>query len=286
LQSASLLIQTARKQQKLKSEDRMIKSISLSILLLAASGVVAQDLKTLPTNSLIDNPTAGILDRGHFSFDMTLYTDGGLLFGFTVGLMDRLNMGASFGGTNIISDLEPDWNQRPELTLKYRIFDESVTFPALSIGYSGQGHGRWLNDDFGGDAKDANRYEIKAKGFYAAAGKNYIIGNMGMLGLHLGANINPVENDDDQGLNMWFGIDKEINDELTVVSEYDFAFNDVKTQLSGSKGFLNLGIRWTFAERLSIEVDFKDLLKNREDLTGRPVNSVYREIKITYIEVL
>jgi len=263
----------------------MKKSIAISMLLLSANLIYAQDLKTLPINNLIDNPTAGILERGHFNFDMTLYTDGGVLLGFSVGLMDRLNMGASFGGVNIVSDSDPEWNQRPELSLKYRLFDESVAFPALAIGYSGQGHGRWLEEDIDGNGTDEARYEVKAKGFYVAAGKNYILGNMGMLGLHLGANVNPVENEDDQGLNLWFGIDKEINNELAVISEYNFAFDD-NTELSGNRGFLNLGVRWTFAQRLSIEVDFKDILKNRVDQDLRPVDSIYREIKITYIEIL
>jgi len=261
---------------------------TLALLLLAAAAAQAQDLRTLPVNRLIDNPTAGILARGDYDFEMTLYADGGVLVGFDVGLLPRLNMGASFGGTRIVSDQTPDWNGRPELSLKYRLFDETVTWPALVLGYSGQGHGRWLEDAPVDPAQPTgavtDRYEVKAKGFYAVAGKNFTVGGFGLLGLHLGANVNPVENDDDQGLNLWLGVDKQINDELMAVAEYDLGLDDVRTGISKDVGFLNLGVRWTFAERLSLEVDFKDMLKNRRDLTGRPVDSVSREIKITYIE--
>jgi len=270
-----------------------MRNLLLGLLIAGATlGAVAQDLKTMPLNRLIDNPTAGILQRGHFDFDMALYSQGGVLLSFSVGLLERMNMGASYGGTYIISDQKPEWNQRPELSLKYRLFDESVTWPAVVLGYSGQGRGLWIDEnsmDLNGDGttdKHPARYEVKAKGFFAVAGKNFILGNLGLLGLHMGANINPVENDDDRGLNLWLGMDKEINNELTAVAEYDFAFDDAKTGLSKNMGFLNLGLRWTFAERLSIELDFKDVFQNREDLTGRSVNSVSREIKITYIEFL
>jgi hypothetical protein len=263
-------------------------TLALAALVLGSGLAEAQNMKTLPVNRLIDNPTAGILQKGSFDFDMNLYAEGGVLISFGVGLLDRLNMGASFGGTQIISDQDPDWNGRPELALKYRLFDETVTWPALVLGYSGQGHGRWLKDvDADGDtltSRTIDRYEIKAKGFYGVAGKNYLVGNMGLMGLHLGANINPMENDDDAGLNMWLGVDKAINDEISAVVEYDFAWDDIRTGLSKSKGFLNLGGRWTFAERLSLEVDFRDVLTNRKDVGGRPVNSVSREIRITYME--
>jgi len=256
----------------------------LAVLALLAGGAGAQDMKNLPINQLIDNPTAGILQKGDFSFDMNLYAEGGVLLAFGVGLLDRLNMGASFGGVGIISDRTPDWNGRPELALKYRLFDETVSWPALALGYSGQGKGRWLDKDFNGDGEKDNRYEVKAKGFYAVAGKNYLVGNMGLMGLHLGANVNPMENDDDAGLNLWLGVDKAINDEISAVVEYDFAWDDIKTGVSKNKGFLNLGARWTFAERLSLEVDFRDVLTNRKDLAGRPIDSVARELRITYME--
>ncbi|MCA9782560.1 MAG: YjbH domain-containing protein [Calditrichaeota bacterium] len=262
-------------------------------LALACSGsLLAQDMKELPINRLIDNPTAGILEKGTFDFSMTLYKQGGVLVGFNVGLLDRLNMGASFGGTKIISDSTPDWNQRPELALKYRLVDETHAWPAIALGYDGQGHGVWIsedaetgyNTDLQGASKSRERYQIKAKGFYGTAGKNYVVSGFGKMGVHVGANVNPIEDKDDRGLNFWLGLDKEINDELSAVAEYDFALDDVHTGLSRSKGFMNLGARWTFAERLSLEVDFKDIFKNHKGVYAGEDNSINREIKITYME--
>jgi hypothetical protein len=259
---------------------------------LCAGALWAQDMKELPINRLIDNPTAGILEKGTFDFSMNLYKEGGVLIGFNVGLLDRLNMGASFGGTKIISDSTPDWNQRPELALKYRMVDETQAWPAIALGYDGQGHGVWVsqipeddyNEELQGTSKSRERYQIKAKGFYATAGKNYIVSGFGRMGVHLGANVNPIEDNDDRGLNFWVGIDKEINDELSAVAEYDFARDDVKTGLSRGKGFMNVGVRWTFAERLSMEVDFKDVFKNHKGIYDSDDGSVSREIKITYME--
>ena len=44
-------------------------------------------------------------------------------------------------------------------------------------------------------------------------------------------------------------------------------------------GYLNAGVRWTFVERLHIEMDFNNLMFDK-----KKVDYFNREIKITYIE--
>ena len=65
-----------------------------------------------------------------------------------------------------------------------------------------------------------------------------------------------------------------------IMAEYDLALNDNddKSLVSG-EGYLNAGVRWTFADRLNLEFDLKDLTEKRRENEG-PI----RELRITYVE--
>ena len=127
------------------------------------------------------------------------------------------------------------------------------------------------------------RYDIKAMGLYAASSKNWIT-PLGNLGLHFGTNYNFVEvNDGDDDLNYFMGIDIEFNPELSLLMEYNAALNEndmtAKNIAINKGGYLNAAIRWTFVERLHIELDFNNLLFDEDR-----VDYFNRELKITYIE--
>ena len=74
--------------------------------------------------------------------------------------------------------------------------------------------------------------------------------------------------------------------------EYDAAMNDNFKVDNGfnlfgeGKGYLNAGLRWTIAENLMLEIDFKDISKNyisKENMDGEKEYS-NRELKIIYFE--
>ena len=44
------------------------------------------------------------------------------------------------------------------------------------------------------------------------------------------------------------------------------------------KGFLNAGIRWSVADNLLIEINFKDINLDRDDYANREVKIMYSEI--------
>jgi len=63
-----------------------------------------QELDTIEPRTLIECPTAGLLPRGSFDFDVRIFPNGGMLSGVSIGLMNRLLIGFSFGGEQIIGD--------------------------------------------------------------------------------------------------------------------------------------------------------------------------------------
>lgn len=221
---------------------------------------------------LINTPTAGALDRGSYSTELRMMPEGGVLAGVSIGLTNRFMLGVSYGGTHIIGQDSIEWNPQPGVQVKYRLIEETYKLPAVAIGFNSQGYHRYI--------KSLERYALKSSGFYAVASKNYQF--LGNLGLHFGINYSLENKDGDDDPNLFAGIDKDINEEISLMVEYDTALNDNKkgdTAISRRRGYLNAALRWTFAQKFHIEFDMNNLLKNNQQ-----VDHISREIKIVYIE--
>jgi len=222
---------------------------------------------------LINRPTAGSLARGSYDTELRMMPDGGVLGGISIGITDRFMLGVSYGGSQIIGEDSVRWNPQPGVRVKYRFIEESYKLPALSAGFNSQGYHSYIDS--------LNRYEIKSTGFFVVLSKNYQF--LGNLGLHAGVNYSLERGDGNSFPNIYFGIDKEINSELGLLVEYDAALNDNSggdVKISKNRGYLNAGIRWTFANKFHVEFDMNNLLQNK--LYGGNLPS--REIKIAYVE--
>ena len=230
-----------------------------------------------PPSSLITLPTAGTLQRGSFALEMRIQKFGGLTSSISVGLTDRFQLGISYGSANLIGDDSLIWYPKPETNLKYLLIDESETSPGISLGIDTQGLGKFNSVD------SLMRYDTKALGLFAVASKNWVT-PLGNLGWHFGSNYNFIEtNDNDKDVNFFMGFDIEFNPELSIMLEYNAALNEnnmtSKNIAISRGGYLNAGVRWTFVERLHIEMDFNNLMFDK-----KKVDYFNREIKITYIE--
>ena len=230
-----------------------------------------------PPSSLITLPTAGTLQRGSFALEMRIQKFGGLTSSISVGLTDRFQLGISYGSANLIGDDSLIWYPKPETNLKYLLIDESETSPGISLGIDTQGLGKFNSGD------SLMRYDTKALGLFAVASKNWVT-PLGNLGWHFGSNYNFIEtNDNDKDVNFFMGFDIEFNPELSIMLEYNAALNEnnmtSKNIAISRGGYLNAGVRWTFVERLHIEMDFNNLMFDK-----KKVDYFNREIKITYIE--
>lgn len=228
------------------------------------------------TTELVDTPTAGLPGKGAYSLSLRMQPYGGLLGWITIGLAERLALGMSYGGTGIIGYGTPDWNAQVGVQIRVRLLDESYVAPAIAIGFDSQGFGAFYRDPY-------ERYDIKSRGFYAVASKNYIF--LGKLGFHAGANYSLERQDDQKTMDFFGGVEKGLSPELSFLADYDFAFNDnKKDSLFGENkgGYLNAGVRWTYAERLSIEFDMKNLFRN--GMEGTDWGRIGRTFKIAYTD--
>tara|TARA_B100001142_G_scaffold87782_2_gene89532 strand:- start:5314 stop:6159 length:846 start_codon:yes stop_codon:yes gene_type:complete len=262
--------------------------------------LLPQDNHPYPPLDLVSIPTSGTLPRGSYTIEGLLTKNGGLVPKIMIGLNDNFSLGVSFGIQNFIGESKLEKNKDiPEFHLKYRVFEESASKPAFLVGIDTQGFGPYIeNADYKTGAidnegnpvletREINRYEQKAWGIYAVASKNWEA--MGNLGFHIGLNRNTFERkDNDKSINYFFGLDKELNRSFSLLVEYNAALNDgvehsaSDPSLNGltigkGKGFLNAGLRWTIAQNLLIEVNFKDINLDDDDYVNREVKIMYSE---------
>lgn len=221
--------------------------------------------------TLIDMPTAGILEKGFVGATTDILPYGVVIEKLEVGAFDNISFGISYGGANIIGSGDIDWYNYPGVNIRFRIFNEAITFPAIAIGFDSQGKGVYH--------KSFGRFDIKSPGFYAAASKNFAL--LGYLSLHATANYSLESKDGDNFLNINFGAEKTLGNAVSLILEYNFAFNDNETKYFGSdNGYLNAGVRWSVGAGFTLEFDLRDLLNNKK-LSPAAAD---RGLKIEYIK--
>jgi hypothetical protein len=257
---------------------------------------------------LVNTHTAGILPKASFDVDFRIYAPpsppsleghgSGLLTGAHVGLTNRLNIGLAYGGEGIIGYSDRVWwNKLPGVLVKYRLFEEKFLTPALAVGFDNQGYGGQVREEMYG----YDGYVYKSPGFFVALSKNYLMLKHVQIGFHGTVNYSLEEVEDVVWPNLVGGIDIGINEELTFVAEYDFAFDDITGPKNDKyyglphRGFLNIGLRWAFTENFIIEFDCVDIFENKtrgilllpgvnngEPVDRRPIKW-NRELKVAYI---
>lgn len=222
--------------------------------------------------SLIDMPTAGILEKGFVGVTMDVMPDGVVISKLEVGVFTNFSFGLSYGAANLIGSGDPDWYNSPGINARLRLLNETEKAPAITLGFDTQGKGNY--NDY------SERFEIKSPGFFAAFAKNFEF--LGYLSVHGGINYSLERDDDDKDLNGWIGMEKSIGGEISFLAEYDFAINDngVKSYGDG-RGYLNVGLRWSVGEGFTIGMDLRNLTDNKKSMNSFVAD---RAIFVEYIK--
>ena len=216
---------------------------------------------------LVDAPTAGMLKSGSLAFDIDFFQNGGILTSMNYGIMSRLSLGISYGGSNLIGDGTAEFNPLPGFNVKVRPFEEGMSFPAIVFGFDSQGREEYIDS--------LDRYTIQSKGLYIAGSKNFTMA--GFFSIHGGANYSLEGPEDDREVAFFVGAEKTIGSAISAVLEY----NSGGGKTSKGRGYLNLGLRWSPGGGFTIGFDLKDLVRNDEKVTiGN------RSVKIEFLKPL
>ncbi len=217
---------------------------------------------------LIDCPTAGVVQKGKYAFNLRLFNAGGVSGQLDAGALRRLTISVAYGGQRILGDQPIDWYPRLEAGVRYRLAEESIAWPALVLGYETWGHG----------PHDGKHYTIQSKGLFLSASKNYQT-PLGQFGIHGGINRARSTDTEDGKVSGWLGADKSINQDLSFLAEIDLARNNAGRERSGWEHVvLNAGVHLALAPQLTLSVFLKDLL------THHHAQHVERELSIRYTE--
>jgi len=253
-----------------------LTSLILLILFFFTSPLQAQGSAGTKGNAeprfIVDMPTAGMLEKGSFAVDVDFFQEGGVLGALSAGIFERLTFGVSYGGSRLLGSQKAIMNPLPGVTIKVRLVDETVSLPALAIGFDSQGKDGYL--------KELDRYAVKSPGLYAVASKNYLLA--GYFSIHGGINYSFERSDDDKSFNIYLGAEKTIGPFLSLLAEYNLALNDNSGEAIGKgRGYLNMALKWSFAGGLTLGMNVKDIFKN-----ARGINLVNRTARLEIVSRL
>lgn len=229
----------------------MRKLLSMFFMFIMVMPAISKEKKDeniiMPDTSLIDIPTSGVLDYYGFSFKSRFYSGGGILSNLNFGVMDRLNLGASFMVDNMIGSNTPVKMVHPEIQVKFRFYDGGIYLPSLALGYDGQGY--YYN-------RDIKKYMEKEKGLYLVSSKELMLPN---LVFHFGLNIPDF---DDNFLFGFMGFNYLIEDKVSLMCEYDNFFHNNDPER------FNLGMRFYVNSSFDIDVAAREIGKDSKFTNG------------------
>ncbi len=220
--------------------------------------------------NLIDTPTAKVLSKNSYYLNFRFYQGGGILLQGWAGLIERLTIGASYGGVGVVGIGQIIGNPEPAFSLKYNLGEEGENFPfALAAGYEGQGYGRYYRQGemINGCELTKSFYQINSKGFYLALTKK--LKNLNFQ-IHGGVN-HCLENDPGKAdISFFLGTEFEITPKFIIKLEYNNGFhnkikpedvfkNPCAIELRKAGGEINLGLKVRYSSALILEIGFKDL---------------------------
>lgn len=217
---------------------------------------------------IVDMPTAGVIPKGNFEVNAFLMNSGGLMTEFAASPFENFVLGVSFGGTNIIGVSTPKFQDFPGLQIKYRIINETKTFPAIALGMNSQGMGLY-------DEK-AERYQTASPGVYLSSSKSFRW-PVGLVYVHAGINYSLEPKKDDRSVNFYFGAEQTIFQRVSISTEVNLNLED-NSYFMENKGLLNFQIKWAASENLTVSLMFRDAFAN-----FKASNSLVRFVGIEYI---
>lgn len=253
--------------------EREMKRYIVILLVIIAGVICAQGTNPnyYQPRAIVDMPNAGLLPDRAWMGQIHLGESGSVTSYLGIGLWGRIQAGVSYGAYGVLGRGYATAYPRPGFQAKVRPIQESRDLPAIVLGYDDQGHGIW---DSG-----RKRYARKSPGAYIVFSKNWAtIG--GNIGLHLGSNYS-FETQDQGGINIWLGLDKNLGEMFAVSIEYDAAMNDYYKEdgvYGSGKGYLNAAVKWSIRPDFEIEFIMSDCLINDQN-----AKTFSREVRLSFV---
>jgi hypothetical protein len=208
---------------------------------------------------IVDMPTSGVVPKNDFALYTNFFTGGGLMMELTAAPFNDFNMGLSFSGSNIIGSGDPKWQNYPGIQIRWRMIDETLLFPAISLGVNTQGRGQYNTA--------TKAFQVYSPGVYAAASKNFSW-FLGTIAFHCGITYSFEPARKDRVPNLYLGIEQSLGKSASINFEYNFLTNQNMNKSFSDRGLLNAALRWSITDGLTLELQARDLLVHQVSATG------------------
>jgi hypothetical protein len=192
----------------------------------------------------VDQPFPKPPEHGIFNLELRFGPQGAITGYFNVGIWDRLGLGLSYGGSNLLGSGNPEFYEIPGVQIRLLAIEEGMFYPQVQFGFDNQGYG-----DYG------ERYDIRSKGLYCQISKSFAFTSLEVypsLGLNYCL-------ESDKGLDIFSGIMVQFGTFSALLVEYTPNLND---PVDEDKGYLNVGLRLIFYGEMFFELSLRDLLAN------------------------
>jgi len=208
---------------------------------------------------VVDMPTAGVLPRGAISAYSLFFTNGGVMIYLDAAPFENFNFGISYSGTNILGEGNVEFQDIPGINIRWRLIDETLVLPAVLIGFSNQGRGKYY--------ESYERFQTLFPGVYGAASKSFkwFLGN---FALHGGINYSWEQPTDQYYPNVWFGFEHSIGGSGSLIVELNPNIADTGEEMMIKSSLLNAQLRWSVTKGLTLEFIMRDLLNHTKDISG------------------
>ncbi|MBR4592783.1 MAG: hypothetical protein IKO35_06205 [Elusimicrobiaceae bacterium] len=219
----------------------MNKKILYTMLICFAFPLAVQadsgDPITLET-TLIDVPTANVLDSYQASFLTRAYDHGTLMETIDFGVFPRINLGISIAAHELLGSSNSVRVLSPDFQLKWRVYDGNLYMPAVVVGYDGRRYGYGYNSKR--RYTRTKKYLDDRKGGYVSFSREVIIPN---LTATAGVNMSDFDMDE---IHFFTGVFYRLTEQLGFMAEWDSIRN-----LRDSRA--NVGVRVDLHPNLALD---------------------------------
>lgn len=183
------------------------KCLFLAACLIFPLCVSAQESDLLNSETLIlDVPTANVLDKYQASLLTRAYANGTIMESLDFGVISQVNIGVSLAVYELVGSSDDIKVLDPDFQVKWKLFDGSLYFPAIAIGYDGRRYGY---------NRQTKKYLDDRKGGYITLTRELFTPG---LHLSLGANLSDFDRHD---IFAFTGMSWQIKDHFAFLAEWD-----------------------------------------------------------------
>lgn len=204
----------------------------------------AGDGALFQSQRIVDMPTAGILPRNEVLIRGIAFEQGGILGEVLFSPWTNFQLGIGGTALGVIGTQTILLQGIPSVVLRWRLLDETLTLPAVAIGFETLGRGFLQNYQF----------EIPAPGAYLVASKQFRW-FLGGCSVHAGVGYSFDLRLTARYLNGWVGFEQSLGRSIAVSTE----LNPLSLE-RGQPLLMNILLRWSVVRGGTVELYLRDLL--------------------------